>query len=110
MRKSPVPGTAWRIDDEVDDRFPLYVRAQVYRTVVTPLARSSVFGQNDGLWRSVYVDLGIFDQDELARSHSLLSVTFGGYVYSNIAAIRVLGVRTPGLSPEVITTCSAVPP
>ncbi|HEV7536772.1 MAG TPA: phosphoenolpyruvate-utilizing protein, partial [Acidimicrobiia bacterium] len=97
----------WPCDDDASERFPLFTRAntgEVFVDAATPLTWSlygrSVYemGYRDGLYR-----IGVFTPEDFKPEGQCEVVgCFGGYVYINVSLSRVLAVRTPGMTPEVI--------
>ncbi len=53
-------------------------------------------------WRDALERFGAFDLDEFSDSNNEIVGCFGGYGYLNASVSRILGVRTPGLTPEQI--------
>jgi pyruvate,water dikinase len=100
-------GKIWVSDDEPSTRFPTWTRGnvgEVFVEVVSPL-NWSVFGRQswEPGWRDGYYEMGVFSPDEF-KPDGQPEVTgcFGGYVYINMAATRVMAVRIPGLSVEAM--------
>ena len=51
-------------------------------------------------WRDALARFGAFDVDEFSAENTEIVGCFGGYCYLNASVTRILGVRTPGLTPE----------
>ncbi len=96
----------WATDNPPSTRWPLYTRGnvgEVFPEVVMPLTWG-LFGQQaeDG-WRAAFSRMGLLvDGDMDANEDMVILGVFGGYCYLNATYIRVLGVRAPGGSVEVI--------
>ncbi|MBK9178547.1 MAG: phosphoenolpyruvate-utilizing protein [Acidimicrobiales bacterium] len=91
----------WIVDDAPSHRFPLYTRGnvgEVFPTVVSPLTWS-LFGEMAELgWRDAFTRFGVLVPADVAGERMLLLGVFGGYAYLNASYIRVLAVRTPGMT------------
>jgi len=95
----------WVVDDETNDRFPIWTRGnvgEVFPLVVTPLTWSLFGGQAERGWRDAFASLGVLGDDDYADVFPALLGSFGGYCYLNVTLHRVLAVRTPGLTPDAI--------
>ena len=51
-------------------------------------------------WRDALARFGAFDVSEFSDERTEIIGCFGGYCYLNASVTRILGVRTPGLTPE----------
>ncbi|WP_439031283.1 PEP-utilizing enzyme [Gordonia terrae] len=97
----------WPCDDEASDRFPIFTRAntgEVFVDAATPLTWS-LYGR--GVYENGYRDalcrIGAFTPDDFRPEWEGEMVgCFGGYVYINVSASRVLAVRAPGMTWEAI--------
>jgi pyruvate,water dikinase len=93
----------WVTDTLPSKRFPVYTRAnsgEVYAGVLKPLGWSTSIGwPSERGWRNALARYGAFDLDEFDESQPELVASFGGYIYLNLSAQRILGVRTPGVEP-----------
>lgn len=97
----------WPCDDEAGDRFPIFTRAntgEVFVDAATPLTWS-LYGR--GVYENGYRDalcrIGVFTPDDFRPEWEGEMVgCFGGYVYINVSASRVLAVRAPGMTWEAI--------
>lgn len=97
----------WPCDDEASDRFPIFTRAntgEVFIDAATPLTWS-LYGR--GVYENGYRDalcrIGVFTPEDFRPEWEGEMVgCFGGYVYINVSASRVLAVRAPGMTWEAI--------
>jgi pyruvate,water dikinase len=87
-------------------RFPVYTRgniAEVFPNPMSPLAWSAVTGRySDQGWRDALETLGAFDRSDFDPEHAELLNWFGGYLYLNLSVLRILAVRAPGMTPELM--------
>ncbi len=98
--------TRWVVDNPPSERYPLYTRAnvgEVFPDPVTPLSwtLAGAPGAEHG-WRDAWERFGAFDRSEFADDNLEILGVFGGYCYLNVSLARIFGVRTPGLTPEMI--------
>lgn len=97
----------WITDTEPDDRYPLWTRgnaADVFPDPVTPLMWSfyCLPGLCKGL-RDAYISFGMLGWGEFTDPEDPASFgCFGGYVYNPLSAVRLMGARMPGASPDAI--------
>jgi rifampicin phosphotransferase len=94
----------WLTDWPVSDRFPLYTRAnagEVMPDPVSPLGWTLVWEAAcvPG-WCDSMIETGNFEPDEITPRTPV--GMFGGYLFISATASRLFGVRTPGLSSEII--------
>src|SRR4051794_20827710 len=93
----------WIVDDTPSERFPIYGRGnagEIYPNVMTPLTGSLVAGAAREGQANALLEVGAVtaaDLDEPATA--VMSGVFGGYLYLNLSLSRLMGVRTPGMSP-----------
>ena len=96
----------WIVDDEVSERYPIYTRGnigEVFPLPVTPLTWTmGARPCSEPGWRDALVRYGAFDADEFSADQLEILGCFGGYGYLNVSISRILGVRTPGLTPEQV--------
>ena len=96
--------TDW--DDEPSERFPVWTRgnvSEVFSSALSPLTWSTFsYDAWDLAWRDALVRVGAFTPEEFRPGACEVVGSFGGYVYLNCSASRVLGVRAPGLTWEAI--------
>lgn len=97
----------WITDTEPEDRFPLWTRgnaADVFPDPVTPLMWTfyCLPGLCKGL-RDAYLSFGMLGWSEFTAPDDPVSFgCFGGYVYNPLSAVRLMGARMPGASPDAI--------
>ena len=96
----------WPTDNPLSERWPLYTRGnvgEVFPEVVLPLTWSA-FGKaaEDG-WRKAFAGMGLLVDGDIPAGESMTILgVFGGYCYINASYVRMLGVRAPGGTVEVI--------
>lgn len=96
----------WIVDSRPSRRYPIYTRAnvgEVFPDPVTPL--SATIGITDNAepgWRDAFARFGVIELDEYDPDNNEIIGVFGGYCYLNVSLSRIVGVRTPGLTPELI--------
>lgn len=96
----------WIVDNAPSARYPLYTRAnvgEVFPDPVTPL--SATIGITEAAepgWRDAWERFGVFGLDEFDPDNNEIIGVFGGYCFLNLSLSRIVGVRTPGLTPEII--------
>jgi phosphohistidine swiveling domain-containing protein len=91
----------WVADTEPNERFTLYTRGNVGE--VFPHVMSALTGTliGDAVARGqtdVLVEMGVLRPHEVTGP-SVGTGVFGGYLYMNGSAMRLFGVRMPGMSP-----------
>ncbi|HEX2849553.1 MAG TPA: PEP-utilizing enzyme [Acidimicrobiales bacterium] len=96
----------WVVDTDPSDEYPIYTRGnigEVFPEVIAPLSWTLgvVPGAEPG-WRDALVEYGAFDPEEYGDEAAVFIGCFGGYGYLNVSLYRVLAVRTPGLTPELM--------
>jgi pyruvate,water dikinase len=96
----------WIVDSAPSRRYPIYTRAnvgEVFPEPVAPLSATIGITENaEPGWRDAFERFGAFTRDEFDPDNNEIIGVFGGYCYLNVTLSRILGVRTPGLSPETI--------
>lgn len=96
----------WIVDSQPSTRYPIYTRAnvgEVFPDPVTPL--SATIGITDNAepgWRDAFDRFGVIEPSEYDPDNNEIIGVFGGYCYLNVSLSRIVGVRTPGLTPEMI--------
>lgn len=96
----------WIVDSVPSRRYPIYTRAnvgEVFPDPVTPLSATigiSMYAEPG--WRDAFARFGAVDLDEYDTDDNEVIGVFGGYCYLNVSLSRIVGVRTPGLTPEMI--------
>ncbi len=96
-------GKTWIVDDRPSRRYPLYTRGnvgEVFPTVVAPLTWSLYGREAEAGWRDAFRDFGVLLEDDFGAEPMGILGVFGGYCYLNASYIRVVAVRTPGLTVE----------
>ena len=99
-------GTNWVIQNEPHPRFPVYTRGnagEVFPNVVTPLTGSLFNDAVRAAQRKLFGKSGAFTRAELSGDPPFTGF-FGGYLYINMSLARLIGVRSPGFSPEMVDT------
>ena len=95
----------WVIDNEPSPTYPIYTRAnagEVYPDPVSPLSGTLLFlGGSENGWRDAYCRYSMRPA-EFDLSRTEIIGCFGGYLYLNMSLTRIFGVRTPGMTPEVV--------
>ncbi len=102
---------AWPVDNKPSKRWPIYSRGnigEVYPNVVLPLEWELGGLASERAWRTAAAEIGFafeddYDDDDDDDDFVVIGI-FGGYAYFNASLMRLLGVRTPGLGPDVIDT------
>ena len=100
----PVPYPRWIVEDEPTSRFPIWTRGnagEVFPNVVTPLGGTIYADAPTIGHRRNFAQMGVFTEAEVDKHGIVVSGIFGGYLYLNMSVFRLMGVRTPGMSPEM---------
>jgi pyruvate,water dikinase len=96
----------WIVDSRPSRRYPIYTRAnvgEVFPDPVTPLSATiGITMSSEPGWRDAFERFGVIELDEYDRDNNEIIGVFGGYCYLNVTISRIVGVRTPGLTPELI--------
>jgi len=98
---------AWPADNPPSDRWPIYTRGnigEVYPEVVLPLEWDFAGRPSERGWRRGAEHIGFAVPSDYGPEDFVIMGVFGGYAYFNASVMRLLGVRTPGLSVDVIDT------
>ena len=94
----------WICDGEPSPRYPIWTRGnvgEVFPWPVTPATWTlGVMQCAEPGWRDALARFGAFDVSEFSDERTEIIGCFGGYCYLNASVTRILGVRTPGLTPE----------
>lgn len=96
----------WPTDNPLSVRWPLYTRGnvgEVFPDVVLPLTWD-IFGKRaeDG-WRAAFEKMGLLMPGDLSADEDMVILgVLGGYCYINASYVRLLGVRAPGGTVDVI--------
>ncbi len=108
MNPDLLPNPAWPADNPPSSAWPLYTRGnigEVYPNVVLPLEWDVGGRAGEKGWRDGAKHIGFLtDADFDGTSDFAIVGVFGGYAYFNASLMRLLGVRTPGLTVDVIDT------
>lgn len=96
----------WVVDNEPSARYPIYTRGnvgEVFPEAVAPLSWSlGARRASEPGWRDAFVRFGAFDAEEFSADDIEILGCFGGYAYLNVSVSRILAVRTPGMTPEMM--------
>lgn len=96
----------WLVDNDPSKRYPIYTRGnigEVFPLPVTPLSWTfAAIPASEQGWRDAFERYGAFDRSEFSSDDIEILGCFGGYGYLNVSISRILGVRTPGLTPEQV--------
>ena len=107
----------WVADTEPNQRFTLYTRGnvgEVFPHVMTALTGTLIGDAVRQGQIEVFVDMGVLRPREVSGP-SVGTGVFGGYLYMSGSAMRLFGVRMPGMSPrdadeQVMGEVTDVPP
>jgi rifampicin phosphotransferase len=92
----------WITDWPPSERWPHYTRAnagEVLPTPASPLGQQ--FSWENGIclgWRDGYVRQGVCGMEEFTDQPPAVCGFFGGYMYINLANVRMQGVRNPAVT------------
>jgi len=109
----------WIVDSEPSVRYPTYTRANAGEVIPDPMTPLTVtlgiMTAGEAGWRDAYVSTGTLDADEFEDDRPNTIACFGGYLYLNMSLTRIYGVRTPGMTPEMVDfqyfgTMPGIPP
>jgi rifampicin phosphotransferase len=92
---------AWVVDNQPSTRFPVYTRGnvgEVFPAVVTPLTGTLLVGEAENGFRDAFAKFGALRPGDFGTDAMGVVGVFNGYTYLNASFIRVLAVRTPGLT------------
>lgn len=96
----------WIVDDEPSTRYPIYTRGnvgEVFPDPVAPLSATlAITPYSEPGWRDALVRAGVFTADEFDPDNNEIIGIFGGYCYLNVSITRIMAVRIPGMTPEMI--------
>ncbi len=101
MRNSSI-AQIWVADSEPNQRFTLYTRGnvgEVFPHVITALTGTLIGAAVRQAQDEVFVDMGVLRPSEVTGP-SVGTGVFGGYLYMSGSAMRLFGVRMPGMSPS----------
>ncbi|MGI9599183.1 MAG: PEP-utilizing enzyme [Acidimicrobiales bacterium] len=97
----------WPADSGPSKRWPIYTRGnigEVYPDIVLPLEWDLGGLPSERAWRRGAAAVGFATADDVGSEEFVVLGVFGGYAYFNVSLMRLLGVRAPGLGPDVIDT------
>jgi rifampicin phosphotransferase len=86
-------------------RFPVYTRGnagEVYPEVVWPLSYTTAFAESVAAFEESQNRTGVLRHKDFAGDPSALSGVFGGYAYLNLSAMRVLAIRSFGVTVDEV--------
>jgi pyruvate,water dikinase len=92
---------SWVVDNAPSARFPIYTRGnvgEVFPTVVTPLTGTLFVPEAELGFRDAFASFGALRDADFGDEPMGVLGVFNGYAYLNASFIRVLAVRTPGLT------------
>jgi pyruvate,water dikinase len=70
---------------------------------VSPMSSTmGIASAGDRGWLDAYVKAGSFTYDEFDTDRPDAVGVFGGYLYLNMSMTRIYGLRTPGLTPQMV--------
>lgn len=96
----------WATDNPLSKKWPLYTRGnvgEVFPEVVLPFTWDLIGQEAENGWRDSYQRLGLIADGDLPPDEDMIILgVFGGYCYINASYVRILGVRAPGGSVDVI--------
>lgn len=98
-------GSHWIVEGKVDERWPINTRGnvgEVMPEVIAPLQNDLIVAATDLGFRDALARIGLLQHGDIASEDPVLLNVLGGYAYLNLSLLRLLGVRTPGSSPEAI--------
>ena len=94
----------WITDWTPSPRWPHYTRANAGEVMPTPASPlGQTFTWDNGIvlgWRDGYIRSGNYSADEWVDEHPAVTGSFGGYMYINLANVRMQGVRSPAVTVE----------
>lgn len=96
----------WIVDNEPSQKYSIYTRGnvgEVFPEAVAPLSWTiGGIPSADPGWKDALVRFGAFTEDEFEEGNLNPLGVFGGYCYLNVSIARIMAVRTPGLTPELM--------
>ena len=108
LDRSGTPSTQrdrWPADCGPSKRWTVYTRGnvgEVYPEVVLPLEWDLGGAASEAGWQTAAATVGFAGPRDFGDEPFVVLGVFGGYAYFNVSLMRLLGVRTPGLAPDVI--------
>lgn len=105
----PTPASAdqisWPADVGPSTKWTTYTRGnvgEVYPEIVLPLEWELGGPPSEEGWRVGAETVGFATAEDMGDEPWVITGVFGGYAYFNVGVMRLLGVRTPGMGPELI--------
>lgn len=99
---------AWPADNAPSRRWPIYTRGnvgEVFPDVVLPLEWDLAGQASEDGWRQGAKAVGFLVDSDFEPDEPMTVIgVFNGYAYFNASIMRLLGVRTPGMSVDLIDT------
>jgi len=95
----------WPADNQPSSNHPIYTRGnvgEVFPDVVLPLEWELGGPPSEEGWRRGAEAVGFLTPDDYGPDAFVLNGVFGGYAYFNVSLMRLLGVRAPGMTVELI--------
>ena len=107
----------WVADTPANERLRLYCRGnvgEVFPHVITALTATLIGDEVRRAQTQLFVDMGVLRPHEV-DGPTVSTGVFGGYLYMNVSAMRLFGVRMPGMTPataeeQVTGTIEELPP
>ena len=90
----------WVADTEPNERFTMYTRGnvgEVFPHVITALTGTLIGDAIRRAQSDVFVEMGALRRSEVSGPSATTGV-FSGYLYMNVSAMRLFGVRMPGMT------------
>ena len=96
----------WIVGSEPSERFPVWTRAnvgEVFPDPVAPLSFGLMMREHvEEGWRDALINMGAFTADEFSPGKMETIGIHGGYTSLNASVARLIGVRTPGMSAQMM--------
>ncbi len=96
----------WATDNAPSKDWPLYTRGnvgEVFPEVVLPLTWDLLGKRAEDGWRAAFEGMGLLMPGDIAADEDMVILSvFGGYCYINASYVRLLGVRAPGGTVDLI--------
>jgi pyruvate,water dikinase len=98
----------WITDWPTSQRFPHYTRANAGEVLADPVSPLGwTFAWDHGIvagYRAGLIRCGAYEASDFDADHPEAVACFGGYLYINLSAIRMQGVRNPAATVELLDT------
>lgn len=95
----------WPADVGPSSVWTIYTRGnigEVYPEVVLPLEADLAWNAAERGWRTGAATIGFAGPPDFGDEPHVVMGIFGGYAYFNVSLMRLLGVRAPGMSPDLV--------